>query len=93
MATLEEIRSKRGYTSEQLESAKLIADEILHAKGFSLGSELSKVGTTGYKAGIGSPHQWWEEHCAAYRVANEKYKRDRDLHTVCLLAEIFLKER
>jgi hypothetical protein len=88
--TLEEIKSQRGYTSEQLEAAKLIDAEVRHAKKFAPESELGKVGTMGYKAGVGNPDDWWSNHCVAYREASTQFPKARDLNTVCLLADSLL---
>lgn len=91
MTTINDIKQQRGFTEQQLEDAKKIVDEINHASAFPEEfPELTKYGTMGYMAPIGSPHQWWQEHSDAYREIEVKYKRDRDLHTVCLLADALL---
>lgn len=91
-STLEEIRSQRGFTPEQLETAKLIDAEVRHAKELHPESELAKVGQMGYMAGVGNPHDWWEQHCVAYREASNQFRRAKDLNTVCLLADSLLAE-
>lgn len=93
MNTIEQIQTIRGYTPYQLEQAKLIDAEIRHAIEFKPESELGKYGQIGYMADVGSPHQWWEKHCISYRQASEFFVRDRDLHTVCLLAMALVKDQ
>lgn len=73
--------------------AQKIAAEINAAWAFpENNSELSKYGSMGYMAEIGSPHQWWEANCESYRDASEAIPQARKLHNICKVAQTLLDE-
>jgi hypothetical protein len=88
---VEKVISDRRATEELKNFALEIVKEVNHAWAFPEdNTELSKVGSMGYMAEVGSPHQWWEDNCKAYKATSDSIFKDRDLNTVCLIATTML---
>lgn len=85
------VAEERRATQEMRDIAHLIAHEI-NAAWADKSTELGKVGEVGYQVAVGYPHDWWESNCKNYKLASDRFKNDRDLHTVCLLAQALITE-
>lgn len=91
---IEDIKSiySRYYKEEHLKAAERIAAQVRSEVESNTGSELSKFKKMGYRADVGSPHQWWENHCEEYRKIDTAFPKDSDFTIVCLLADALLSD-